>query len=212
MTTQRLRRSVATVSLTAIFDHEKVTILDADGNRLAVTSLQAARQVSTEMRLSIERDIVLLWHDKTHGWRATYDRMKGQYRGWCGRKNTDGWEKQAQVWCRSVRWRRNRKRPPKKTRFLNGSRPRKNAADWSYAAFCFYLQYRARFQKKQRRQKDPWLLWCETVYSNLRKREDIREQRKESVSDAQAISRNPRKAKLQMRLEWRGDNAQKVVA
>jgi hypothetical protein len=211
MTAQRPLPSVTTVSVTAICDGPKVTILDVNGKTLAITTIEAARHVPTEMRLSIERDIMLLWHDKTHGWKAAYSRMKGQYLGWCARKHTTGWAKQAQVWCKSVRWRRNRKRPPKKTPFLNGARLR-SANDWECVAFCCYQKYRKMLQKKQRREKDVWLLWCETVYSNGRKREDIRDQREEVVSDAQTISGDTRKTRLQMRFDWLGDNAKKVIA
>jgi hypothetical protein len=211
--TRKISPSVVTVSLTAICQGEKTTLLDANGKQIAVIDTLLAQQVSLEMRLSIERDVPIEWHDKHHGWRAAYARMKSQYFNWRTRLHLIGWEKKAHTWGTSIRRRRNknRTRPPRKTQFLRGGRPR-NTEDWEAACVSFRLRYAGMIIKKKKRNEDPWLLWAETVYSNHRKKRDINEDRRQRISITGRVSKNPRTPGIQMCFEWSADRSKAVFA
>ena len=213
MTRKMIAPSVVTVSLTAICQGEKTTLLDANGKQSAVIDTLLSQQVSLEMRLSIERDVSLEWYEKSSGWQSAYARMKSQYSNWRTRLHLSGWGKKAHIWKTSIRWRRNknRTRPPRKTQFLRGGRPR-NTEDWEAACVSFRLRYAGMIIKKKKRIEDPWLLWAETVYSNHRKKRDIDEDRRQRISITGRVSKNPRTPGIQMCFEWSADQSKAVFA
>ena len=213
MTRKMIAPAVAIVSLTAIRQGEKTMLLDANGRQFAVIDTMLARQVSQELRLSFVRAVPLEWHDKHHGWRAAYARMKSQYLNWRKRLHLSGWEKKAYIWAKSIRWRRNknRTRPPRKTQFLRGARPR-ITEDWETACVSFRQRHAGMIIKKKKRIEDPWLLWAETVYSNHRKKRDIDEDRRQRISITGRVPKNPRTTGIQMCFEWSADRSEAVFA
>jgi len=201
MTGNSIAPWVVTVSLTAICKGKKTMLLDAHGKQHAVIDTLLAKQVSPEMRLSIERDVPLEWHNKHHGWYAAACRMKGQYGNWRRRLNLSGWEKKANIWLASLRWRRNRKSPPRKTQFSRGVRPR-NTENWEAACISFRLRYAQMIIKKKKRIEDPWLLWAETTSCNHRQRKDVYAQRRQGIPDGKRVADNYRTTDIQVRFEW----------
>jgi len=204
MTRNNFAASVVTVSLTAICQGEKAMLLDANGKQLAVIDTLLAKQISPEMRLSIELDVPVEWNNKHNGWYAAACRMKGQYGNWRRGLSRSGWEKKAEIWAKSLMWRRNRKSPPRKTRFSRGVRPR-NTEDWEAACISFRLRYASMIIKQKKRTEDPWLLWSETTYSNHRQRKDIHDQRRQRIPDAKGVTDNSKTTGIQVRFEWSRD-------
>jgi len=140
-------------------------ILDCNGRRLKKTKVHLAAELHPDARKNIETH--LLWRDASLRWAK-------KYCGMVSRKNYSGWRKKAQVWEKSLRWRRNRKRPIRRGRTINGGRQRLGVTNWSQAAKLLIAQY-IRIKKRNDR---PWARWSETVTRNMRARNDIRIERR----------------------------------
>jgi hypothetical protein len=204
--------SVVTISITAICIGENVTLLDATGKEFASISARVAREVSPEMQSSIQRDILLLWHEKKHGWPATWRRMRGQHLGKCSRRGRTEWEIKAQGWMASIRWRRNRIRLPRKGNSINGERARSDSETWETACRFFYIKHANILRKKDIRKNDPWRLWAETVYSNHRAKEERNEERRQGISVANGIQGDTREAEIQVCFKWSRNHPEEVFA
>ena len=204
MTGNSIAPSVVTVSLTAICQGEKTTLLDANGKQIAAIDTPLAKQMSLKKRSLFVRSVPLEWHDKHHGWRAAPG-VVTMPKKWAGPLQlVASGQKKAEIWAKSLMWRRNRKSPPRKTRFSRGVRPR-NTEDWEAACISFRLRYASMIIKQKKRTEDPWLLWSETTYSNHRQRKDIHDQRRQRIPDAKGVTDNSKTTGIQVRFEWSRD-------
>jgi hypothetical protein len=190
---------VARVTFTVVAFNDKVKILDASGRSVATVDATLARAMSE----TDEKRLVVLMK-----WRRQLQQMATHFVQKVNRNAKCDWEKKCGVWMKSLRWRRNRKRHDRKTKLLHG-RDRKDDLTWIAACQVLLAQYANRFYEKRKREKEPWRLWAQTVYSNLNKRREIIRERVQHdssktdwESDDQAIDAKGGKPRLQMCLHW----------
>lgn len=154
-----------TITLTACREGDKVIIFDRNGQRLIANPVDG--NLALEMD-QIARETLQL----EMNWKGAVRYWASQYNGMLNRRNYSGWTRKAQVWQQSLRWRRNRKQPPRVGRTLNGGRQRSELINWPSAAELLMIQYN---QKKARNCRE-WFRWSETVTRNMRAKNDIRRQ------------------------------------
>jgi hypothetical protein len=199
------KKTVTSVTLTAIDNGSSLTLMDVFGKRIATVQKHCAMQIPAAIEGQIQKHL---------DWQEAFVRCSRQHHGRLKRKNLSGWEKQAHVWHRSLRWRRNRLKSQDQSHSPRAARPVSAHASWREACFALRKVYVQKLCNERRRKKNHWRLWAETIYSNLRKRKDIHEQRKQRgrVSDDQAISLNTGTTGRQMCIEWHSDYTSDVLA
>ena len=190
---------VARITFTVVAFGERIKILDADGQSVATID----RRHACAMHEADEKRLAVLLR-----WRKKLQLMATHFAQRANRSAANEWDKKCSVWMKSLRWRRNRKREPRKTNALTG-RILDDGLSWDARCQLMLAQYANRFYEKLRRQEQPWRLWAQTVYSNLNKRRDIHNERSQNYesqtnwqSDNQAIDAKGGKPGLQMCLHW----------
>lgn len=177
-----------------------VRILDSSGR--AVAKVQSDVACAMTERAESDLRVLLLWRPKLQ-------QMACHFFQRVDRCVQNPWEKKCGVWMRSLRWRRNRTKHVRKTNSLSSNR-RQSDLTWDDASRLLLAQYANRFYEKRKREESPWRLWAQTVYSNLKKRRDIRNERAAGhqiieagrESDDQGIDGGCRKTRLQMCFDW----------
>lgn len=188
----------------------RVKILDSFGRSLAIVDAHAAIPMTNSQQDQLALEIK---------WRPHLQLMAMRLSEKIKRLSQTEWEKKCGVWQKSLRWRRNRKPHERKTKMLIGGRARNDDCDWDTACHLFMQRYANKFYEKQKRARNPWRLWAQTVYSNLGKQRDIVDERSQKATvekrwqrNRQPIDEPSRKATIQMLLQWDRDNAEAVFA
>lgn len=177
-----------------------VKILDASGRAVAKVQPKLAFAMTCQAENNLR--ILILWRQKLSQMASHFSQRRD-------RCLQDPWEKKCGVWMSSLRWRRNRTKVARKTGTLDG-RVRDSQLGWDGAAGLLLSQYANRFYEKRRRDEMPWRLWAQTVYSNLGKRRDIRNERSERKqviesrwqSHDQKFDGDRRASRLQVCFDW----------
>jgi hypothetical protein len=200
---------VARVAFTVVDFGAKIKIFDATGQ--AIATIDSGRAYAMQ-EVDEKRLAVLL------RWRKKLQLIATHFAQRSNRSAAGEWDKKCAAWMKSLRWRRNRKREPRKTNALSG-RILDGGLNWDARCQLMLAQYARRFYEKLRRQEQPWRLWAQTVYSNLNKRRDIhneRSQNDEGQTDRQSVSQRPhansRKAGVQVCFDWHRDHTKAIVA
>jgi hypothetical protein len=200
---------VERVTFTVVDLADRVKILDASGQTVAMVDkgVACAMPQAEEKRL----ELALQWQKRLQllAWNFT-SRVK--------RKGENKWSKKCTVWLRSLRWRRNRKRHLRKSNALTGV-VRESGLEWEATCRLLLSQYAYRYYEKRKRVEQPWRLWAQTVYSNLNKRKDIRNERlQDNAFEArwqghnQRPHANRRASGFQVCFDWYRDHSETVVA
>ena len=198
-------RILTTVTLTAIDNGSSVTLLDCFGKRIAKVPRHIAQETCEVTSSKIQR---------TLDWQDAYIKCSKQHHGRKKRKELSGWEKQAHVWHRSLRFRRNSLRSKERKQTQCKKHVSDTPRSWHEACFVLRKNYVQKVCNERLRERNHWRLWAETIYSNLRKRKDIHEQKKHGngFPDNSAICFDTGTTGRQMCLEWSSDHASKVFA
>lgn len=162
-------RSLTTVTLTAIDNGSSVTLLDCSGKRIAKIPKHIAQEICETTSGKIQR---------TLDWQDAYAKCSKQHHSRKQRRELSGWEKQAHVWHRSLRFRRNSLRSKERKQTHRKKHVRDIPTSWREACFVLRKSYVQKLCSERLRERNHWRLWAETIYSNLRKRKDIHEQKK----------------------------------
>jgi hypothetical protein len=198
-------RNLTTVTLTAIDNGTSVTLLDCSGKRIAKIPKHVAHETCETTSRKIQKAL---------DWQDAYAKCSKQHHGRKKRRELSGWEKQAHVWHRSLRFRRNSLRSKERKQTHGNNPARDMPKSWHEACFVLRKTYVQKLCNERRREKNHWRLWAETIYSNLRKRKDIHGQKKhgDGFSHTAAICFDTRTTGRQMCLEWSSDHASEVFA
>lgn len=177
-----------------------VKIFDGSGRPVAKVQSDVAFAMTEQAESDLR--ILILWRRKLQQMACHFSQRRDRFL-------QDPWEKKCGVWMRSLRWRRNRTKRVRKTNSLSGNR-RQEDLTWDDASRLLLAQYANRFYERRKREESPWRLWAQTVYSNLNKRRDIRNERSASEqviearreSDDQGIDGGHQETRLQVCFDW----------
>lgn len=169
-TVQGQARKVDRITFTVVMHGDRVKILDSRGKGIATVSKERAKPLAR--RKEQEISFFLSWRPGLIAMRYQLACKKTR------KKREPPWHQKSQVWMKSLRWRRNRKRPPR-PKSSSSFRGHAKAIWWEDSCILLLGQYANRLFKKKERVERPWKLWAETVYSNLGKRRDILRERQQ---------------------------------
>ena len=197
---------IATVTLSALIVGGRARLVDGNGKRIAVISLEVASEASDEAMNSM-----LVWAD----WNRAFAGMLNSLHCHRIRMRVSPWETKTQTWMKSLRLRRNHR----KLQYGDNSRyAEKTRPNWGAAVACLLQQYSNRLREHRLRSKNPWRLWAQTVVGNHRKKRlvyadsSIQEETKCGIGDSKAVGAETARPEVQVRIDWDRHDACSVVA
>lgn len=198
-----MSRQYITVQLTATRKGGVVLLFDKAGKRICVVDDLLCGPMTAESVADKE------YMDK---WRAWFFAMESSLKHAAARALEDGWDRKCGTWVRSVRMRHNRLESSMAAYDRRKAKWLASHQDWEVVIDRMFAKHARVTSKRNRREKDQWSIWIDTVLSNLKARRKRNGCKDEGSTDTTPAKSFTGVETTQMQFVWRAVDSAKCLA